>query len=125
MQRIFAVDIGGTNCRFARFSLDGGCLALERAVWITSAEITDTDMLLAALARELESPLESADALVLALAGPVSDNVRGRLTNGALEVDFTHIRERYGIARALVINDFMAEAYACLTEIGEIGRAHV
>ncbi|WP_022654943.1 glucokinase [uncultured Desulfovibrio sp.] len=122
MQRIFAADIGGTNCRFASFSLDEGRLGLERVVWIKSAGLLDTDMVLAALERELETPLRAADALVLALAGPVRDGLRGKLTNGALRVDFTGLECRYGVARYRVINDFIAEAYGCLTEIGEHAR---
>ena len=46
MQRILAADIGGTNCRFASFSLDQGRLRQERVVWIRSAGLLDTDMVL-------------------------------------------------------------------------------
>ena len=60
MQRIFAADIGGTNCRFASFSLAEGRISLERAAWIKSAGLRDTDMVLAALERELEKPLRAA-----------------------------------------------------------------
>lgn len=125
MQRILAADIGGTNCRFASFSLDQGRLRQERVVWIRSAGLLDTDMVLVALERELETSLRTADVLVLGLAGPVSDGLRGGLTNGALRVDFTGLEQRYGIPRALVINDFTAEAYGCLTEIGEQARCVV
>lgn len=125
MQRIFAADIGGTNCRFASFCLLEGRLSLQRAVWIKSACLRDTDMVLTALERELEMPLHTADALVLALAGPVSDGLRGKLTNGALEVDFTDLECRYGIVRYRVMNDFMAQAYGCLTEVGTQARCVV
>lgn len=125
MKRIFAADIGGTNCRFASFSLVEGRLNLERVVWIKSAGLLDTDMVLTALERELETPLRAADALVLALAGQVQGGLRGKLTNGALRVDFTGLERRYGVARYRVINDFIAEAYGCLTEIGEQARCVV
>ena len=125
MQRILAADIGGTNCRFAGFTLDKGNLSLHRMVWIRSAGLLDTDMVLVALERELETPLRTADMLVLGLAGSVSDGLRGGLTNGALRVDLTGLEQRYGIPRALVINDFTAEAYGCLTEIGEQARCVV
>ena len=104
MQRILAADIGGTNCRFASFSLDQGRLRQERVVWIRSAGLLDTDMVLVALERELETPLRTADMLVLGLAGPVSDGLRGGLTNGALRVDLTGLEQRYGIPRALVLS---------------------
>ncbi|WP_165066597.1 glucokinase [Desulfovibrio sp. ZJ200] len=125
MQRILAADIGGTNCRFARFSLESERLTLERVVWIKSAGLLDTDMVLTALSRELETPLDTADAFVLGLAGPVSDGLHGKLTNGSLEVDFSDLKARYGIPRCRVLNDFMAEAYGCLTEIGDQARCIV
>lgn len=97
MQRILAADIGGTNCRFASFSLENERLILDRVIWIKSAGLVDTDMVLAALARELETSLDTADALILGLAGPVSDGLHGKLTNGSLEVDFSDLKARYGI----------------------------
>ena len=125
MQRILAADIGGTNCRFASFCLNEGRLSLQRAAWIKSAGLLNTEMALTALERELEIPLHTADALVLALAGPVRDGLRGKLTNGALRVDFTGLEQRYGVARYRVMNDFMAEAYGCLTEMGAQARCVV
>lgn len=62
MQRILAADIGGTNCRFASFSLENERLILDRVIWIKSAGLVDTDRVLAALARELETSLDTADA---------------------------------------------------------------
>lgn len=69
--------------------------------------------------------MDTADALILGLAGPVSDGLHGKLTNGSLEVDFSDLKARYGIPRCRVINDFMAEAYGCLTEIGDQARCIV
>ncbi|MDR3362000.1 MAG: glucokinase [Desulfovibrio sp.] len=118
---ILVADIGGTNCRLARFSLDDGSLALDRAVWISTKEVVDTQTLLAAMFRELDTIPAMADALVAAVAGPVAGH-RGKLTNAALQVDLTDAPARQGIARALVINDFAAQAYACVTEIGRKAR---
>ena len=39
MQRIFAADIGGTNARFALFTVYEGNLTLMSAVWAKSADL--------------------------------------------------------------------------------------
>lgn len=116
---LLAADIGGTNCRLARFSLlPEGRLVLERAVWLESASLHTTEHLLAALERELELHPAHADATVLAVAGPVSEG-RGRLTNGCLEVD---VRPLAAAPPVRVINDFVAQACACLTDMGDRAR---
>lgn len=118
MQRIFAIDIGGTNARFSRFSLHGAELALEDVVWSPSDEFLATDGLLEAMQRLLQTPLERGDALAVALAGPVLD-LQGKLTNGRLRVDLRPVREQYGLRCCLLLNDFMAEAWATLTPAGQ------
>jgi glucokinase len=121
MGRILVADIGGTNCRLASFRLDNGSLALDRAVWISTKEVADTQTLLAAMFRELDTIPAMVDALVVAVAGPVAGH-RGKLTNAALRVDLADAAARHGVARSLVINDFVAQAYACVTEIGQKAR---
>ncbi len=119
-RHILAADIGGTNCRLARFSLSReGRLAREGSVWLESALLRTTEHLLAALERELALPPSQADATVLAVAGPVSGGVCGRLTNGCLELD---VRPLAAGPPVRVINDFVAQACACLTDMGEQAR---
>lgn len=121
-RHILAADIGGTNCRLARFSLSPeGRFVQERAVWLESASLRTTAHLLAALERELELHPSRADATVLAVAGPVDDGVCGRLTNGCLEVDVRPLLAS-GAPPVRVINDFVAQACACLTEMGDRAR---
>ncbi|WP_308621489.1 glucokinase [uncultured Desulfovibrio sp.] len=121
-RHILAADIGGTNCRLARFSLSPeGRFVQERAVWLESASLRTTAHLLAALERELELHPSRADATVLAVAGPVDGGVCGRLTNGCLEVDVRPLLAS-GTPPVRVINDFVAQACACLTEMGDRAR---
>lgn len=121
-RHILAADIGGTNCRLARFSLlPEGRLVQERAVWVGSPALQTTEHLLAALERELELHPAHADATVLAVAGPVDGGVCGRLTNGRLALDVRPLLAS-GVPFVRVINDFVAQACACLTDMGDRAR---
>lgn len=117
MQRIFAADIGGTNARFALFTGHGGNLELNAAVWEKSADLRTTDDLLQIMQRQLQAPLAEGDMLVIALAGP-THGLRGKLTNGSLQVDLGGVGQRYGLSCCLLINDFTAQAFAALTPSG-------
>lgn len=122
LRRLLVADIGGTNCRLARFALGPeGSLALEDSVWLESASLRDTGHLLAELENRLALPPSRADATVLALAGPVSDGLCGRLTNGVLELDL-RAQSLWQKHPVRVINDFAAQACACLTELGARAR---
>lgn len=112
---ILAVDIGGTHCRFAGFSLTQDQLTQQNETWLKTEEISDTDELVAACARSTGVHPRDAAALVIGLAGPVHDAFRGTLTNANLQIDLSDAQARYGIKLCRVINDFSAEAYACLT----------
>lgn len=122
VRHLLAADIGGTNCRLGRFALtpEGG-LVRERSVWLESPGLSTTAHLLAALERELGLHPRVADATVLAIGGPVHDGLTGRLTNGSLAVDVRPLAACGG-APVRVINDFVAQACACLTEPGEEAR---
>ena len=118
MPYIMAVDLGGTNCRFAGFTLDKGILSLHRMGKRKTAELPDTGALISACGTALDRHPRTADAFVVGMAGPVADPLKARLTNAPLEVDLTDAGERYGIRSCRIINDFTAEACACLTEAG-------
>ena len=112
MPYIMAVDLGGTNCRFAGFTLDKGILSLHRMGKRKTEELPDTGALISACGTALDRHPRTADALVVGMAGPVADPLKARLTNAPLEVDLTDAGERYGIRSCRIINDFTAEACA-------------
>lgn len=118
MPVLLTMDIGGTNCRFAHFALENDTLALVGAAERKTADIADTDALMEACAEDLLPPGE-ADALVVGMAGPVSGRLRARLTNARLEIDLSDAARRYGVRACRLVNDFLAEACAALTPVGQ------
>ncbi len=117
MQRIFAADIGGTNARLALFTAHEGNLALTAVVWRKSADLGNAQDVLQAMQQLMQTPLSADDALVIALAGPVS-GLHGKLTNGQLRVDLSEVKARHNLACCLLLNDFSAQAFATLTPCG-------
>lgn len=117
MAVIFVADIGGTNCRLGLFRHDGETLAMDKAAWVETGSISHADALMAAFERELEGSVDTADMVVVAIAGPVEDLTAGCLSNGMLRLDFAPLnREKM---KYFLINDFMAQAYAVLSPQGE------
>ena len=112
------MDIGGTQCRLARFREDGSGPALEAVALRATEDMTDTDSLLRAWETALDTPLSSVRALIIGVAGPVDPEGTARLSNAALAVSQRAAAERFGVRRCRVVNDFITEAYACLTPVG-------
>lgn len=117
MPTVLAADIGGTNCRLGLFGLENGVLGLERVAWIDTGSVRHTEELMLAFERELEKSRRDVDAVVVAIAGPVEEFSRGRLTNGGLEIDFSEHNSQG--RRFFLINDFTAQAYAVVSPEGE------
>lgn len=137
MLHIAAADIGGTNSRFAHFSLSGKALRLHRVVQCPTADLHSTEDALTQAAATGLHPSEAA-AVVWAVAGPVHHPLRVRLTNADVDVDLSPLA---GLAQdrgpnrdpeyipnsvlhtdgrvVLCINDFIAQAWATLTLPGQ------
>lgn len=115
-----AADIGGTNSRFAHFSVDEtGRLELVSLLWLKTAGADSFAALLNNLRRS-DFPFDprQADIVVIAVAGPVTGGVAARPPLIPWEVDITHAGRDHGFRRTLLINDFVAQAYACISPIG-------
>ncbi len=112
---ILATDLGGTHCRFGLFSGAGESLELLAEAWLYTAEIRNTDELAAACVRLAGVRLQEVAAWVIGMAGPVEGTLQGTLTNADLRIDLRDAEQRYGVGLCRVINDFTAEAWACLT----------
>lgn len=117
MPSILAADIGGTNSRFGRFTIEDGKLAFLATEWLKTTEVASFDELLLRLAeRGPEWEAARADVFLTAIAGAVQEERRCSPVNIAWSVDLDKSAPRFGLKRAALINDFVAQAYASRTE---------
>lgn len=117
---ILAADIGGTNSRFAHFRAGKGeDLALRKTAWLKTGEASSAPGLLERL-RESGFPLDPrrADVVVMAVAGPVERGVRSSPPFIDWDIDIDEIKASFGLRRGLLINDFVAQAFACRSPLG-------
>lgn len=131
MLHISAADIGGTHSRFAHFSLSqssdatgasalgaldsGASLRLHSVVHCPTADLRHTEDAFAKAATTGLDP-RAAQAVVWAVAGPVSRPLRARPTNADVDIDLTSLMvEETGGRIAHCVNDFIVQAWATLT----------
>jgi glucokinase len=117
MALILAADIGGTNSRFACFTADpGGALALRGVARLKTGQADSFAGLLAALWQgEFAPGPQEFDLAVLAVAGPVQGGSYSRPPNIAWDIRAADA-EKAGLARCLLVNDFVAQAFGCRTD---------
>ena len=120
-RHILAADIGGTNSRFAHFRTnEAGELELSSHLWLKTATADSFADLLQNL-RDSDFQLDprQADIVCIAIAGPVREGVRGDPPLIPWEVDITHAERDYGFQRGILINDFVAQAFSCISPLGK------
>lgn len=118
---ILAADIGGTNSRFAHFRANNaGELELNSHVWLKTAAAKSFADLLQNL-RDSDFPFDprQADIVGIAIAGPITKGVRGNPPLIPWEVDITRAKLDYGFQRSILINDFVAQAFSCISPLGK------
>lgn len=118
METILTSDIGGTNSRFAAFKTNpDGELTFLDSIWLKTWEATSFENLLENL-HDSGFPYspENCDALVAAVPGPVSNGRTATLANAPWQVDVSQLMSVYGEKRIHLINDFVAQAFACRTK---------
>lgn len=130
MTRILAADIGGTHSRFALFEAAPDnqrrpLLTLLGEQWLKGADYADFSGALAALVSDKagrgSAPAEVAHLFrtarpaiaVIAPAGPI-EGEQCRISNLPWVVRADDVRRVFGISRVALLNDFAAQAYACL-----------
>ena len=119
-KKILAADIGGTSSRFAQFEFSAGGLLKRKVVWLKTAEAGSLGDLLAALPKAgLGLTAVEADLAVFAIAGPIEDGVFSKPPNIEWEVDLRNLGDRVRLDRSVLINDFLAQAFAPLSEVGQ------
>lgn len=124
MKKILAADIGGTNSRFAYFQSDeDGALSLVDRLWLPTRQ-ADSFAELFRQFRESSFPLsgEDADITVLAVAGPVEGGVFSAPPYIPWDIDLERDTAENFAAPVKMINDFVAQAYACRSPIAETAQ---
>ncbi|HBB17255.1 MAG TPA: glucokinase [Syntrophus sp. (in: bacteria)] len=120
-RHILAADIGGTNSRFAHFTTDEDeRLDLVSLLWLKSAASGSFADLLKNL-RDSDFPFDpgQADIVGIALAGLITGGVIGNPPHIPWDVDITHAGRDFGFRRTILINDFVAQAFSCISPIGK------
>ncbi len=119
MKHILTADIGGTNSRFGYFQLDGqGALNKIESVWLKTADAESFSDLLSQLpAAGFSLPPDQAEAAVFAVAGPVQRGSYSRPPFIQWEINLAEVSTRFNLGNARLINDFVAQAYACLSPL--------
>ena len=127
MRTILAADIGATNCRFALFQVNRDdperpLLGLLREKWLAGGDYSEFPQALRTLRAVppdggggpfLPDSAQPPAMAVLAPAGPVEGDTC-RISNLPWVIRAQDVREGLGIADVRLINDFAAQAYACL-----------
>lgn len=124
MKSILAADIGGTNSRFGHFRLDrDGTLALVATKWLPTTGAESFARLLEQLgAGDFSLAPEEADLAVIAAAGPVEHGTYCAPPYISWDIDLDREAERKFLRQAHLINDFVAQAYACRSPLGKSAR---
>jgi glucokinase len=121
---ILAADIGGTNSRFAHFKVVGDDeLKLTKTQWLKTKEAPSFGRLIAEL-KENNFSLQpdKADIVVIAVAGPVERGVYSSPPFIAWDIDISNARKDFEFRRCLLINDFVAQAFACRSPVGKAAK---
>jgi glucokinase len=103
-------DVGGTHARFALADVeDGHVLALDEPITLKTAEFASFQTAWEEFGRlkQISLPREFA----LSFAGPVGGEVL-KLTNNPWVIRPALMKERLGVERYTIVNDFGAVAYA-------------
>jgi len=113
MRRVAVADVGGTHARFALAQLDGNRVAsLGGPVTLKTAEHGSFQLAWQEFGRRTGADLPNE--LALSFAGPVGGDVL-KLTNNPWVIRPALMKERLGVDRFVIVNDFGAVAYAVAT----------
>ena len=113
MRQVAVADVGGTHARFALAGIDGGSVvSLDEPVTLKTAEHGSFQLAWQEFGRR--AGIELPNELAIAFAGPVGGEVL-KLTNNPWVIRPALIKERLGVDRYVVVNDFGAVAHAVAT----------
>jgi glucokinase len=124
MKTILAADIGGTHSRFAAFRTgEERRLELIRSLWLNTAEFDSMKAMLDQLEKEnFDLPASAADVSVMAIAGPIINKTYSNPPNIDWDIDLSELAGALGLKKCALINDFVAQAFACRTPVMDAAR---
>jgi len=124
MKSILAADIGGTNSRFAHFQTNLETTPhLVDITWLPTAGAESFPQLLEQLRLSgFNLPLDRADIAVFAVAGPVEHGAYCAPPNISWDIDLKKDVPKEALQRFELVNDFVAQAYACRSPVGQAAR---
>ena len=117
-RKILSCDIGGTSARFAlsEFQPSGEVVSF-RSTWFKTADFADFGTLLSGALSYFAAPQDLA-AVVVAAAGPVENGLICSPPNIPWKINLGDVTALLPGVRPLLINDFLAQAYSCVTSVG-------
>jgi glucokinase len=122
VRQVAVADVGGTHARFALAEIDGGkVVALDEPVTLKTAEHGSFQLAWQEFGRRKGADLPTE--MAMAFAGPVGGELL-KLTNNPWVIRPALIKERLGVDRYVIVNDFGAVAYAVAT-LGDADFRHV
>jgi glucokinase len=113
VRQVAVADVGGTNARFALADIDGDrVVSLSDPVTLKTAEHGSFQLAWQEFGRR--AGIDLPNELAIAFAGPIGGEVL-KLTNNPWVIRPALIKERLGVDRYTIVNDFGAVAYAVAT----------
>jgi glucokinase len=113
MRQVAVADIGGTHARFALAEIEDGRVAsLGEPITLKTAEHASFQLAWQDFGRRIG--IELPHELAIAFAGPVGGEVL-KLTNNPWVIRPYLMKERLGVDRFTIVNDFGAVAHAVAT----------
>ena len=120
MKTILAADIGGTNSRFAHFTVDkDDKLSLVSTLWLDTKKSPSFGNLIDHLKKDFTLSPEQTDICVIAVAGPVERGVFSSPPFIKWDIEISNAKKDFGFNRCLLINDFVAQAFACRSPVAD------
>lgn len=122
MRQVAVADVGGTHARFALAQIeDGRVVSLGEPITLKTADHASFQLAWQEFGRR--AGIELPNELAIAFAGPVGGEVL-KLTNNPWVIRPYLMKERLGVDRFTIVNDFGAVAHAVAT-LGEEHFQHL